>query len=527
MTPHLPPTDDDALDLDFLIDDEPVEAPVLKKPYKVLIVDDESEMHTTTKMVLKSFTFEGRRLEIIDAYSGAEAMVLLKAHPDLALIMLDVVMEENDSGLKVVDYIRHTLNNKRIRIILRTGHPGEAPEERVISEYDINDYRLKTELTVQRLYTSLYEALRSYRDIMALEHHRSGLEKIIAVSSALFHQGSVSEFYNCVLEQMMFFREDDTTLYFRERIDRNGLIICDEQCYGVVIAATGRFKTYIGKPVKEIDELNAIYDKACTLSNNGPEQVIETDSGFLVCKTVHGSTRSYIYVEGTAFTYDLELIRTFLAHYSMALDNYLLHQSIITAQGEVIVALGDLIEKRPLESTGHVDRVSRLSVWLADRMGMTTEEKLILRTASLLHDTGKACVPDALLTKPGRLTPEEFTLVSRHAKLGSLVYSHSALEVLRWATLICRHHHEHFDGSGYPDGLTGKDIPLAARIVALADVLDALTHASPARAPWPPAEAFAYIQRHSGDRFDPMLVEIVLKEPEAITGILLGSGENG
>lgn len=156
--------------LDFLSVDHPIRRRTLESPYKVLIVDDEPEMHVTTKMILKNFTFEGRGLEFIDTYTGNDAIKAFKENPDIAVILLDVIMEENDAGFKVVHYIRNTLNNIFVRIILRTGQPGYAPEESVIVDYDINDYLLKTDITVQRLFTSFYQTLRSYRDLVFLEN---------------------------------------------------------------------------------------------------------------------------------------------------------------------------------------------------------------------------------------------------------------------------------------------------------------------------------------------------------------------
>lgn len=506
--------------MDFLLDDEPVAQEPTKRPYKVLIVDDEREMHTTTRMVLKGFRFEGRGLEIIDAFSGNEAMEKLKEHMDLALIMLDVVMEESDSGLKVVDFIRNTLKNRNIRIILRTGQPGEAPEERIITEYDINDYRLKTELTVQRLYTSLYEALRSYRDIMALEHNRIGLEKIIAVSSQLFVQGSVTDFYNCILEQMMFFRDDDTIIYFREKGDKHGIIFTDSDKFGVVIAATGRFKQYVGKSLKEVGDLCPVCKMAADVRDQPGDNIVVMEQGYLVYRTLRDRSKSFIFIEGKEFKYDLDLIRTFLAHYSVALDNYIMNQEIIKAQSEVIRTLGDFIEKRPHDSSSHVNRVSDISVLLAEPMGFSAEEKSVLKVASILHDTGKAGISEALLLKPSSLTPDEFNAIKKHAEIGSSLFSHSNLHILRWATEICRYHHEHFDGNGYPEGLSGNDIPIASRIVGLADTLDSLTHDNPTREAWNMDEAFNYVKSNRGTQFDPKLVDAMLANREEIEGIL-------
>jgi len=110
-----------------------------ENPWKILIADDEEELHQITKMVLSDYLFDGRRLEFISAYSGKETKELVEKYPDIAIVLLDVVMETENAGLEVVQYIRKTLRNKFIRVILRTGQPGKAPEQNVIMEYDINE----------------------------------------------------------------------------------------------------------------------------------------------------------------------------------------------------------------------------------------------------------------------------------------------------------------------------------------------------------------------------------------------------
>ncbi|MFP4332915.1 MAG: sensor histidine kinase [Campylobacterales bacterium] len=139
------------------------------KAWKIVIVDDEKEVHSVTKFALEGFKFENRGVEFISAYSFLEAKKILLEHEDIAVLMLDVVLQSKESGLELVKYIREELDNKQMRIILRTGQPGVAPKEDVIEKYDINDYKEKTELTDKRLYISTITALRSYRDIKRVE----------------------------------------------------------------------------------------------------------------------------------------------------------------------------------------------------------------------------------------------------------------------------------------------------------------------------------------------------------------------
>jgi response regulator RpfG family c-di-GMP phosphodiesterase len=133
--------------------------------WKILIVDDEEEVHHVTKMVLADIDFEGKKILFLHAYSGMEAKKILQTEEDIAVILLDVVMEEENAGLLLAQFIREELKNKMIRIILRTGQPGQAPEKQVIVEYDINDYKEKTELTSQKLFSTIIVAIRSFRDL--------------------------------------------------------------------------------------------------------------------------------------------------------------------------------------------------------------------------------------------------------------------------------------------------------------------------------------------------------------------------
>jgi signal transduction histidine kinase len=168
-------TDDELLFTGEEVDERPVEK---AKPWRVLIVDDEPDIHTMTQMVLGDFSFEGRKLEFVSAYTGEESLKILKNDLEIAVVLLDVVMETSTAGLDVARRIRTFVNNSFVRIILRTGQPGVAPEHKVITELDINDYWQKAELTSQRLTTSVTTALRSYRDLRKIEQNRVSLAQL-------------------------------------------------------------------------------------------------------------------------------------------------------------------------------------------------------------------------------------------------------------------------------------------------------------------------------------------------------------
>ena len=173
-----------------------------KSAWRVLIVDDEPDVHAVTELALEGLVFAGQGIEFGHAYTAREARDYLKNYPDTALILLDVVMESDQAGLELVEVIRYEHHNDLVRIILRTGQPGQAPEREVILRYDINDYREKTDLTSLKLFSSVVSALRNYRDLMVIEKNKIGLEKIIRSSGSLYNMGSLETFISGVLTQL-------------------------------------------------------------------------------------------------------------------------------------------------------------------------------------------------------------------------------------------------------------------------------------------------------------------------------------
>lgn len=334
----------------------------------VLVVDDEEQVHAVTQLALEGATFAGRPLHLLSAYSAAEARAILRAEPDIALVLLDVVMETDTAGLSLVRWIRRDLGNTLVRIILRTGHPGHAPERRVILDYDINDYRTKTELTSERLFSSVVAALR-----------------------------------------------------------------CHDQ--------------------------------------------VQTIARLLG---------------------DVKMAHRATAH-----------------------ALADLAEHRDTDTGAHIRRVHDLSHALAARLaeaghyGDTLTPSFVeaIGLASILHDVGKVAIPDSILRKPGRLDPGEWEVMKTHTSAGGDLLRRTAAMVgsgdihLSMAAAIARHHHERFDGSGYPDALKGEDIPLAARITAVADVFDALLSPRPYKEAWTRERALAVMAEERGRHFDPLVLD--------------------
>lgn len=190
--------DDDFLEFCDDDDEQQVESST-QPPWRILLVDDEASIHQVTLLALRGFKFKGRCLEFLHCYSGKEANTLMEKEADIALIFLDVVMESENAGLDVARYIRETLNNSMVRIILRTGQPGSAPESEVINNYDINDYKSKTELTTTKLETSVVSALRSYQELENAQSLHIALDKMLQCTTQLIEKDSIIELYESIL----------------------------------------------------------------------------------------------------------------------------------------------------------------------------------------------------------------------------------------------------------------------------------------------------------------------------------------
>jgi len=241
--------EDDAL-VCFSRDDEPAPLPA-GAPWKILVVDDDQEVHDITRLALAGLAVDGRPVALRSLHSAAAARDALAAERDIGVVMLDVVMESDHAGLELARWIRHDLGDMHVRIVLRTGQPGHAPEHKVMSDYDIHDYRDKTELTARRLATTVLGALRSYRDVTAIaELHRR--ERALADACARF-----------VPERMLALlgRPDATLAVLGDQLQREMTVLfvdqrgfsgrVEQQASGATFAALNDFFAAIVPPIHD------------------------------------------------------------------------------------------------------------------------------------------------------------------------------------------------------------------------------------------------------------------------------------
>ncbi|CAN2046906.1 3'3'-cGAMP-specific phosphodiesterase 2 [Candidatus Magnetomoraceae bacterium gMMP-13] len=508
----------DAEDDEILFADESSDetADIKRQPWKILIVDDDEDVHQITKLVLNDYSFEDRTLDFISAYSGKEAKLMLEKHSDIAIVLLDVVMETDESGLEVAHYIREELKNKFVRIILRTGQPGKAPERKIITTYDINEYKEKTELTAEKLFTTVTSSLRTYRDLRTIEKNRAGLEQIIQSSARLFEIQSLRQFAKGVLTQLLsILRLDESSLYLQ--VSGFTASQCDQKDF-VIIAATGKFENCVDKSLKE-----AVPEDIMELLNTAlvkKKSFFRNDS-YIGYFPIKNNSVTLLYLNGCKNLTDIDkdLISIFSTNVTIAFKNIFLNKEIVETQKEVIFTLGEVVETRSKETAHHVRRVAELSYLLALKANLDQNDVDLIKIASPMHDLGKIGIPDSILFKPERLTIEEFEKIKPHSNIGYQMLKNSKRKIIEAAAIIACQHHERWDGSGYPRGLKGENIHIYGRIVGLADVFDALSHKRVYKEAWPIDKVISYIKQQRGILFDPKLTDIFLKNVDEFIGI--------
>ncbi len=285
--------------------------------WKVLIVDDENDVHQATVFAMRNLPIAGRPLDFLHAHSAAEARRILANTTDIAVILLDVVMEEANAGLELVRHIRDELGQQEIRIILRTGQPGYAPEMEVVRDYDINDYKTKSELTRIKLYTTLTAAIRAYSQLHIISASRRGLDLIVQGSARLMAERGISEFAAGVITQI-------TGLL---GLPPEGLIITRRQNSGPinpaslrVVAAAGR---YMGLTNQSLDRLaddevrnmlvRSLVDETSLFNGTRTVLLVGSRSGMMMA--------AYLDTVQSLADTDQQLINVFCTNMAVCLDN--------------------------------------------------------------------------------------------------------------------------------------------------------------------------------------------------------------
>lgn len=487
------------------------------RPWRVILADDDKDVHAITDLALSEFTFEDRPLEILSAYSAAETVALLAENPDAAVLFLDVVMETDHAGLDAIHKIREELGIGNLRIVVRTGQAGRAPEREVIRRYDIHDYILKTDLRTTRLETVLFSCLRAYRDIVAIETSKKGLERIIDASATMFQRQTLPSFAGSALEHLsaLMGREDDAD---RAAGARDALAAVGRRADQLsIVAGTGRYASAVGEPLFSVLPPDAAIQVQEKIEAEAAEQSADRFIG-----VYQGSIApKVLIVEGkrSNLSLDDQLLKLFSRNIGIGLDNLQLKEGLEEAQREIAYRLGGAVESRSKETANHIRRVAEMSALIGLDWGLSEQEAVVLKYASPLHDVGKIGIPDHILNKPGKHTAEEWEIMKTHAHIGyELVYSPD-LEILKIGGLIALEHHERWDGRGYPFGKAREEIGIQGRIVAAIDVFDALGSKRCYKEAWPMEHIVDLLRHERGAHFDPTIIDLILARLDDLLAI--------
>src|SRR5881227_2858781 len=292
------------------------------RKWKIAVIDDDAAVHEGTRFALSDYSLNGQTLEILSAYSAAEGRALMSAHDDISAVLLDVIMETDSAGLDLVEYIRNELKNETVRIILRTGQPGQAPERRVIVQYDINDYKAKTELTADKLFTSLTAALRSYQQLERMVQTRRGLEIIIDAASTLYDFRSMQRLAEGVLTQLASLLN----------VDCAGILVLRDDGGAAgsefsVLAGSGCYSRFIGSTSsKSLDpDLRQMVEAAFQRRKNE----FADHRSVLYLRT--GSGREVVVL----LQAERPLVEIFSSRLSIAFDNVILYQQLHEANTQL------------------------------------------------------------------------------------------------------------------------------------------------------------------------------------------------
>ncbi|CAO3421973.1 ATP-binding response regulator [Azospirillum endophyticum] len=336
-------------------------------PWPVLVVDDDPQVHAMTAVLLRDFDFDGRPFEVVSALSAEEAKAVLALRPDIPVALLDVVMETEDAGLKLVRHIREEMGNRRMRIILRTGQPGQAPERDVIVDYDINDYKAKSELTAQRLFTALVSALRAWRDIVTIERNRQGLERIISASAPLFEIRPMRAFVEQLAEQIARVVDHGSlpAVLACRSIDRG------DGCRTItVVAGLGAFARGVGMEMSDVLPADAAREVADTLETQ--RNRYHEDRCVLAFRTREHGVTVFRLERAEPYTPDEHrLLELFCNRVAIGFDNVCLY--------EELVALNRSLEQRVEERTVELAANQKALILTKERVERVLKRELHAR----------------------------------------------------------------------------------------------------------------------------------------------------
>ncbi|MCK9362308.1 MAG: response regulator [Syntrophales bacterium] len=472
----------------------------------VLVVDDYAP---TRILILEALEQQGE-YEGLEAANGVEAIALLEKNP-CDMVITDVMMP-GMGGMELLQSLRE--RNFDIPVIMMTSRPAvdltvSAMKSGVVDflqkPFDIDKMIFKVDLYLRE---GSGPTPVSRQDSLAMKEEREQLSLKSYVYEAVERAaGDNDEIFQTIVELAMRIVDGESCALF----------LYDKE-YRKFYPKAQKGEDYGFYGANTISTITDIYQEAVDKKD---ALMVHSDSDpfispSIICAPllIHGSVLGVLSIRkkslGGVFTKnDLQQILGLAKRASLNLENKILYESMFDNLTSTFMALVAAIQARDHYTEEHSRRVTETAVNIAQQMGLSPTEVERLRVASLLHDLGKISIPDNVLLKPGGLTDKEFEIIKQHPVNGDAILSHIAL--LDDERLIVRHHHERWDGRGYPDGLAGNDIPLLARIMAVADSFDAMTSDRPYRKGMNIKAAVGELIANKNKQFDEKIVDVFLE----------------
>lgn len=501
----------------------------MANPNRILVVDDEIVIRELMTDIL---TDEG--FEVESAPHGKAALAMLTERPrDFVVLFTDIMMPEMN-GIELIHEARKVAPT--LVPIVMTGYATLETARAAVKE-GAYDYVLKP-FNLSEIKMAVSNALERFR--LANENARlreiTELFKISESIASMRDEGSLLDYVLRAALDRVEAERGSVMLVSPDgrRLEVANSVGLPTQASGSVAEVASSISGWVAENVRPllVENLADRPEVASRSLNLGAGSFISVPLEHKAAPAEHESFASdslppviaVLNVShkkgGGAFTdSDLKVLSILANHTAAALENVRLIHDIEEGQREIVFTLGEITETRSRETGNHVKRVAEYSKILALNFGLRPAEAEVLRLAAPLHDVGKVGIPDAVLNKPGKLTPDEYDVMKAHARIGYDMLKVAKGRVLQAAAIIAHEHHERYDGNGYPQGLAGKDIHLYGRITGIADVFDALGSERVYKKAWPLEDILKLFREERGKHFDPDILDVFFANLDEIVAI--------
>ncbi|AEH45443.1 response regulator receiver modulated metal dependent phosphohydrolase [Thermodesulfatator indicus DSM 15286] len=465
----------------------------MNKP-RYLVVDDEKLLRENLALLISS----AEDCDVYQAENAYEALEILGKYPiDMAFVDINM---PGLSGIELLKLIRR--DGHKIPVILMTGYPSLELTVEALRE-GASDFLIKP-FTSQQLFEIINRFKQKkdtpkaeYNDILELLKQKTREQTLLfTISDRLTSCNSLSKLYYEIVKLNQEFISSEEAVFYLFDQERGMLVPTSwvglkEEPQSLSIEEANPITKSVREGLPYLIPQKDTEKAALVVPFRMKEEIF---GALVLCRKENFSKE------------DLFLATIILERSAPLVENFILYESIVLNLHDALKALVKVLEAKDPYTKEHSERVTRYAVLLAKEIGLSVEEIECLRVAGHLHDIGKVGIPDAILLKPGRLTPDEFEVIKAHPLIGAEIVGHIGL--LAEEAEIIKYHHERWDGNGYPTGLAGQDIPLLSRILAVADAFDAMTSKRPYRPAMSFVQALKEIKNGKGSQFDPEIVQI-------------------